>query len=490
MFRQASSLPSNSSGALALSSEAHGSGNSDCFGRRDTRAHFPVYVRGQLSELLRKSVEPIALAADTPLRTLQEFLTHLTWDEDRMRERVASIVAQEHADDESIGLIDETGWGKKGDQTPGVQRQYCGSVGKQENSIITVHLGYAAGEFHCLLDGDLFLPESWDADRRRCRGAGIPDEVVYRPKTEIALELYDRAVAHKVYFAWLTFDEWYGGKPPFLRALNARKQKFVGEIPKDFRAWIKSPVVTTRQFRRKQRGRGRKVPRLLAGSPQAQTVEHLAQSNPALSVQAWQTWRIKDTQKGPLVWRVKHVLVHIKDEQGMPEGPYHLLVCYHPFTGEIKYFLSNAPVGTPVKKLLRVAFGRWRIERCFEDGKGEVGLDHWEGRRWLGLKRHLALTTVSYLFLTKTCCRLRGEKSGVDRLPSKHGDGCPDRGFAVGTACARAPVQKDRPPHPIPPATKRSRPRITPTNQDSQVEPHRNQNIRTPAMRRKHELAL
>ncbi len=188
----------------------------DCFARRDTRAHLPVYVRGQLSELPRKSVEPMALAAGTAVRTLQEFLTQLTWDEDRMRQRVASIVVQEHADPESIGIIDETGWVKKGDQTPGVQRQYCGSVGKQENSIITVHLGYAAKDFHCLIDGDLYLPESWHADRDRCREAGIPEDVVYRPKTQIALELYDRAVAHGVRLEWLTFDEWYGGKPHFL----------------------------------------------------------------------------------------------------------------------------------------------------------------------------------------------------------------------------------------------------------------------------------
>jgi SRSO17 transposase len=116
-------------------------GFSDCFARRDTRAHFPVYVRGQLSELPRKSVEPMALAAGAAVRTLQEFLTHLTWDENRMRRHVAQILVEEHADEESIGLLDESGWVKKGDQTPGVQRQYCGSVGKQENCIVTVHLG-------------------------------------------------------------------------------------------------------------------------------------------------------------------------------------------------------------------------------------------------------------------------------------------------------------------------------------------------------------
>jgi SRSO17 transposase len=408
----------------------------DCFGRRDTRAHFPVYVRGQLSELPRKSVEPMALAAEVPVRTLQEFLTHLTWDEDRMRQHVARIVAEEHADNESIGIIDETGWAKKGDQTPGVQRQYCGSVGKQENSIVTVHLGYAAKDFHCLVDGDLYLPESWDADRPRCRAAGIPEEVVYRPKTEIALELYDRAIAHGVRFAWLTFDEWYGGKPPFLRKLTARGQRFVGEIPKDFRAWIDPPRLAKRPFRRGGTGRGRAVPRIAAGGSKARTVEELAKSHPALAAQRWQTWHIKDTHKGPLVWRVKHTLVWIKNEAGHPDGPFHLLVGYHVVTGETKYFLSNAPADTPVAKLLRVAFSRWRIERCFEDGKGEIGLDHWEGRRWIGLKRHLILSSVSYLFLVTACKELREKKSRVDGLPSANRRRRDHSKLATRTACA------------------------------------------------------
>lgn len=470
----------------------------DCFRRRDTRAHFPVYVRGQLSELPRKSVEPMALAAGTPVRTLQEFLTQLTWDEERMRERVASIVAAEHADEESLGIIDETGWVKKGEQTPGVQRQYCGSVGKPENSIVTVHLGYAAraasgnasGDFHCLLDGDLFLPESWDQDRPRCRRAGIPEEVVYRPKTEIALELYDRAVKHGMRFAWLTFDEGYGGKPPFLRALVARQQKFVAEIPRTFRAWIEPPRVTRRPFRRHRRGRGRKVPRRVAGGPLIQTVEHLAQSHPALAAQRWQTWRIKDTHKGPLVWHVKHVLIQIKDEQELPTGPYHLLVCTHPFTGEVKYFLSNAPADTPLSKLLRVAFGRWRIERCFEDGKGEVGLDHWEGRRWLGLKRHLILTTVSYLFLAQACQRLRGKKSRMDRLPGARRDRHPDPKLAIGTVGPRAVVTTHGTSPPLPPAPQRPRPRLPPPHRPPQTAPPRNQVDNPATLRRKHELAL
>jgi SRSO17 transposase len=394
---------------------------SDCFRRRDTRDHFPVYIRGQLSELARKSVEPIALAAGVPVRTLQEFLTHLEWDEDRMCQRVAEIVATEHAHRETVGLIDETGWVKKGDKTPGVQHQYCGSVGKQENSIITVHLGYAADDFHCLVDGDLYLPESWSQDRSRCRAAGIPDEVFYRPKSDIALELHERACANGLHFDWLVFDEWYGSKPSFLRTLQQRQQKYVGEVPKCFVAWVDAPRTTQRPYRRGRRGPFGKKPRLCAGSAAPQTVEQLANGHPRLKDQRWQTWRVKDGQKGPMVWKVKHALVFLKDENGLPTGPFHLLFCRNPQTDVIKYFVSNAPPETPVGTLLRVAFSRWRIERCFEDHKGEVGLDHWEGRRWIGLKRHLILSTVSYLFLAKSCQRLKEKKSGSDGVPSAHG---------------------------------------------------------------------
>lgn len=135
------------------------------------------------------------------------------------------------------------------------------------------------------------------------------------------------------------------------------------------------------------------------------------------------------------------------------EGRCHLLVCCHPFTGEIKSFLSNAPANTPVKKLLRVAFGRRRIERCFEDGKGEVGLDHWVGRRWIGLKRHLILTMVSYLFLAKTCQRLRGKQSEVNCMSSQDGRDC--AGLSARLQRTRALARECRRVHRLSPATQR-----------------------------------
>jgi SRSO17 transposase len=222
----------------------------DCFARKDTRAHFATYVKGQLSDLREKSCEPIALAAGTPPRNLQEFLSHYKWEEDRTRNRLQQMVMRDHAGRNSVGIIDETSDVKQGDKTPGVKRQWCGTMGKTENCIVTVHLAYAAADFHCLLDGDLFLPEDWSNDRERCCAAGIPDDVVYRPKWKIALELYDRARDNGVAFDWLTFDEGYGGKPAFLRELEGRKQRFVAEVPTTFTAWIRAPRVTERPFRK------------------------------------------------------------------------------------------------------------------------------------------------------------------------------------------------------------------------------------------------
>jgi SRSO17 transposase len=396
----------------------------DCFGRRDTREHLSVYVHGQLSDLGEKSVEPIALKAGVPPRTLQEFLASYRWDEDRLRQRLHLIVASDHASSRSIGIIDETSDTKKGVKTPGVQRQYCGAVGKQENCIVTVHFGYAVDDFHTLLDGELFLPESWANDRERCREAGIPDTMVYRPKTAIALELYDRATAHGIRFEWLTFDEWYGSKPPFLRALTERGQKFVGEVHKDFTAWTQPPRVTERRFRRRGRGRSRRMPRVVAGSQAPMTVADMLRFHRPLREQAWKRYRIKDGEKGPMVWEIKHTLIYPKDEEDLPARPNHLIVARNVLDPtEIKYFVSNAPPGTSVQTMLLVAFSRWRVERCFEDEKGELGLDHYEGRLYQGLKRHLIITAVSHLFLAKVHQDLRGEKPGVDCVPSTDSDG-------------------------------------------------------------------
>jgi SRSO17 transposase len=397
----------------------------DCFSRKDTRSHLGVYVRGQLSDLPEKSVEPIALEAGVAPRTLQEFLSQHRWGEDLLRDRVQHIVATDHAGPHSIGIVDETSDVKKGDKTPGVQKQWSGRLGKTENCIVTVHLGYACGEFHCLLDGELYLPESWDADRDRCREAGIPDSLVYRPKWQIALELYDRAVANGPRFKWLTFDEGYGSKPEFLRELSSRGQMYVGEVPRSFAAWLDPPRVVTRRYRRNGKGRGRKIPRLASGSPPIRRVDELL-NDKQLVDQPWKRFHVKDGEKGPVVWECKHCMITIKDAQGLPGQRLHLLVARNVLEPEeLKFFVSNGPVETRLETLLLVAFSRWRVERCFEDHKSEIGLDQYEGRRYLGLKRHLIISTVSYLFLARVRQDWAKKKSGDHSLPIAHGDGGP-----------------------------------------------------------------
>jgi SRSO17 transposase len=400
----------------------------DCFDRRDTRGHMVVYVEGQLSALHRKSVEPIAKQAGVPVRTLQEFLSLSRWNEDRLRERLQKIVAVEHASPHAVGIIDETSFAKQGHKTPGVKRQWCGCRGKKDNCVVTLHLAYAADDFHCLLDGELFLPENWNADRERCRQAGIPDTMVYRSKWEIALEMLDRAQANGVSLPWLTFDEWYGGKPGFLRGLRTRKQCFAGEVPCITTGWLKRPTVTTRPFHRHGRGRGRRTPRVVAGNRPARSVAELWEHDPKLRDQPWQRFRIRDGEQGPMVWEVKQVRFYLKEETDLPaERPMTWIVArnvLHP--EEIKFFLADAPRGTPLDVLLLVGFSRWPVEHCFEDGKDELGMDHYEGRCYAGLKRHLILTMLSYLFLATVRSEWRGKKSGADSGSIARRSGCVD----------------------------------------------------------------
>jgi SRSO17 transposase len=416
----------------------------DCFPRKDTRAHLPVYVSGQLSDIPEKSVEPIALNADVPPRTLQEFLSQHRWDQDRLRDELQAIVRDEHAGPHSIGILDETSDVKKGDKTPGVQRQWCGSVGKKENCLVTVHLAYARDGFHALLDGELFLPESWSEDRDRCREAGIPDDIVYRPKWRIGLELYDRATGNGLHFDWMTFDEGYGGKPEFLRELSARGQRFVGEVPRSFMGWIKAPRVVTRAFHKHGRGRGRKTPRLASGSPPARRVDAMLDGD-GFRNQPWVKWRVKDGQKGPMVWEVKHLRFHPVGADGLPGEPMHLIVARDVLNpAELKFFVSNAPAETSVQAMLLVAFSRWRVERCFEDQKSEIGLDQYEGRRYRGLKRHLILSCVSYLFLSRMRQEFGGGKPGPDGVPGAHGGGGIDPVLVVEREAVEEAAGADR----------------------------------------------
>jgi SRSO17 transposase len=386
---------------------------SGCFGRPEPAGHAELYVRGQLSDLPRKSMEPMADEAGIDPRALQKFLGQHRWDDALMVRRTHQIVARDHAHAYSIGVIDETSFAKKGTKTPGVQRQHCGSTGKRDNCTVTVHLGYATPDFHCLLSSALFLPESWSADRERCREAGIPDDLVHRPKWRIALELHQQAVDWGVLLAWLTADEEYGRVVEFHLELSRRRQLYVVEVPRDFWAWGRAPKVLA----------GKHGP-YLGQKAHLSKVADLATYSWTFASQDWQVFHIKDGAKGPIVWEVKAAPIYLKDSNGLPTAAHWLIVARNALDhNEIKYFVSNAPQDVPLRVLLHVAFSRWHVERCFEDEKTELGMDHFEVRTYRALMRHLALTAVSHLFVARVHAKLK-KNSTLDCLPGAHGGEC------------------------------------------------------------------
>jgi SRSO17 transposase len=367
-----------------------------------TVRHFRTYTRGLLSDLPRKTAEPIAHQAGTPPRNLQQFLKACLWDHDGLTDAVQQTVRAAVADLPAdpvgtVAILDETSAVKKGAKTPGVQRQYLGCVGKVANGIVTVHLAVARGRFKTLLDSALYLPESWDADRDRCREADIPDDVWYRPKWRIGLKLLARAEGNGWRFDWLSFDEGYGGKPDFLRRLDLMGVQYVGEVPKTFSC---------------RPGRSR-----TAISAEA------VFSRPGVRRRAARSFRVAQ-QTGPAaVWQVKVVDVAL----GHDRRPRHrLILARNRETGERKYFITNAPKAIGVWRVLAAAFVRWNVEHLFRVAKSEVGLTHFEGRSYVSLMRHLALCLVVLAFVALHTVWLRGEKPGGDG-----GTGLPDVGLGV-----------------------------------------------------------
>jgi SRSO17 transposase len=384
-----------------------------CCDYTQTFGHLGSYVRGLLSDLPRKSVEPIALKAGTPVRTLQEFLKDHAWDfaqtRDRLQGRTAAVLPTLADDDLGVvGLVDETSAVKQGTRTPGVQRQYLGCVGKVQNGIVTVHLGVCKGAFTTLLDADLYLPESWHKDRPRCRQAGIPDTVVYRPKWHIALEQLDRAKANGVQLDWLTFDEEYGKRPGFVAGLDRRGLRFVGEVPRTF-----SCLAANRAGRRPDEHAG--------GRPAEEVVRHSS----AFSSQPWQVLRLARRTQADQVWRVKAARVWLSSGEGWSDRTYWLVWAGNDATGEEKFFLSNAPADTPVQVLVRVGFRRADVEHGFRVCKGELGFTHFEGRNYTALLRHLTLCLVALGFVAEHTAGWRGEKPVLD-------DGAGVPGAALG----------------------------------------------------------
>lgn len=394
-----------------------------CFRTRNAREHLVTYVEGQLGPLERKSVEPIAYAAGVEPRNLLQFLSVLHWDEDGVRDQVQRIVATDHRGEENLAIIDETSFAKKGTETACVQRQYCGATGKVDNCVVSVHLAFASGDFHTLIDSRLYLPkETWDDKPERRHKVGIPEEVVYQPLHEIALDQIEHAVENNVPVDFVLADERYGGVPEFMETLEGWSLRYVLEVPKTLSGWTRRPAVE--EIRVGNAGLDatvRPILRLLDTAEPACGVAHWAEHGRTLRKVPWVAYRIKNTHKGPEVWEAKEC-PFFQHRKGKVSPPLRLIVARNVLDGTTKYFVSNAPDSVQLTTLLRVAFGRWHVERCFEDSKGEVGMDHFEVRRYGSIKRHLMLSMVSHLFLAEQTARLRGEKDGGHRLSGEARD--------------------------------------------------------------------
>jgi SRSO17 transposase len=375
-----------------------------CFKRQPTFEHLERYLCGLMSDVDRKSVEPMALSAGVAPRTLQEFLSHLSWDEARAEAALQRLAADRVVRGRSIAVIDASGYFKRGDKTPGVQRQWCGERGKKDNCVIGQHLLWAdddpANPMACVICSDLYLPQSWAEDPPRRREAHIPEALSYRPKWRIAVEQLERARGQGVALDWVTFDEDYGNVPQFWFELDRLGLRGMGEVKSNFRCWPTYPSCTS-----------------LRAEHASHQVQNVWRLSPVFREQAWQRVRIKDVTRGPMAWEVKAARVWLvdRDEPQRRSRPtdrrYWLIVARQPASGEIKFFVSNAPASAELLELMRVGFSRWHIEKWFERAKQEVGLGAFEVRTYRSLMRHWLCCAMAMWFLAEQTTRLRGEKS-------------------------------------------------------------------------------
>ena len=376
-----------------------------CFKRDKTFGYLQKYMVGLMAELKRKSIEPIALACGVAVRTLQEFLAFFAWDHERVDQVLVRLVSNRQHGKRSIGVLDASAHAKQGKYTPGVQRQWCGETGKTDNCVIGQHLLYTDNDptnpFRCVVASDLYLPKSWDQDRQRCTDAGIPEAITYRPNWKIGIEQIKRSMAQGLRFDYVTYDEEYGKVPEFLFELDQLGQKAIGEVPANFRVWVKKPACKSNR-----------------AEHASHRVDQIVSHSPAFYGQSWRKMVIKDTTRGPCIWQVKSAQVYLVEHQdGKSYCPvptdrtYWLIVANNRQTGEIKYFVSNAPVKEKLETLMEIAFSRWHVEKWFEHAKQECGFGAFEVRTYTSLIRHWLASRLAMYFLADQTTRLRGEKS-------------------------------------------------------------------------------
>jgi SRSO17 transposase len=370
-------------------------------GRRDRRRWGEVYIRGLLLEGERKSIEPLAQRLpEGNVQALQQVVGQSPWDEAPVRERLARRLAQELTPG-AAWVVDEVGFPKQGKHSVGVARQYCGTLGKVGNCQVAVSLNYTTDDGSFPVDWRLYLPERWTQDPARCAAAGVPPDVRFQTKWELALACCDQARAWGVPDGVVLADAAYGSVTAFREGLEARRLRYVVDVDSTLTAW---PTPQTRQPV-PYPGRGRR-PKPQYGGPPPQTLAALAAARPRT---AWRTLRWREGTKKGLEGRFAALRVQPAHgyHEGAPEQPMAWLLIEWPAGAEAptKSWLSNLPADTTVRRLVRWAKSRWCIERDYRQLKRELGLDHYEGRRWRGWHHHVTLVSVAYGFLVLEALR-------------------------------------------------------------------------------------
>jgi SRSO17 transposase len=367
--------------------------------RPEARRHATDYLRGLLADVERKNgwqlAEHVGYAHP---RGIQRVLARYAWDAAALREDLCRWVVAELGDPGGVLVVDETGFPKQGRHSAGVARQYSGTLGKIANCQVGVFLGYATATGHVGLDGALFVPQEWFADREQCRRAGIPDAIVHRTKPSLALEMLERALDAGLPAAWVTADEVYGSDGKLRRALEARGQAYVLAVRSNECTTTWPPY----------------------GPPDQVRLADVAATVPA---EAWQRLSCGEGAQGPRRYDWAAVPLRPALREGWVHG---LLLRRHPERAdELAYYLVYAPAGTPLTEIVRAAGARWTIDDLFKLAKGQVGLDQYEVRSWQGWYRHITLALLALAALMIGARKKGGRPARTtSRSPSRRSADC------------------------------------------------------------------
>ena len=384
----------------------------DCFQRSESREHFFNYMAGQFSPLERKSIEPIALAVkDGNVRAMQRFVSDAPWDDDKMIAKYRSLLNDDLGSHDGALIFDESGFVKKGQDSIGVGKQYCGSIGKVENCQVGVFAGYVSEHGYGLIDKRLFIPEKWFGDdylerRTKCK---LPADTVFRTKPQLAVEMLDAIVRENVLpFKYVLADCIYGISPEFIEAVEELPDKtYFVSVPKDTQCWLKRPMTITKKYRWGGKVRTKTV--LADPNSKPIAMEELAKN---INDYFWYRRKVSESTKGPIVYEFTRRQV-ILSAAGLPQKTVWLLI-RRTLDDDPKYsfFISNASTSTRLKTLVWLSGLRWAIEQCFEETKTELGMDHYEVRKFPGWHHHMLTCILAHFFLWHLKIRL-GKKSTV-----------------------------------------------------------------------------